>query len=208
MGNDLPDYQLSVSTGAMEASSFKNGADAAKPASPAVGDIYLATDTGILYVCNAAGAWTNAGSLYLLLAGGTMSGAIAMGSNKITGLAAPAAAADAARKTEVDTVDAKLDDGVWADVTGSRAVGASIYQNTSGKLRKVIVTVEPTGGDGFLIVYCENNAAPSAWIAYQDYNNALYYTCVTFEVPAGWYYRVDDVLNTVTLRKWVEMDEH
>lgn len=39
---------------------------------------------------------------YLKLAGGTMAGAIAMGNNKITGLGAPTASTDAARKQDVD----------------------------------------------------------------------------------------------------------
>lgn len=55
----------------------------------------------------AALVWDNATSkwipvLMLPLAGGTMTGAIAMGGSKITGLGAPAAAGDAARKTETD----------------------------------------------------------------------------------------------------------
>ena len=41
---------------------------------------------------------------YLELAGGTMTGAIAMGSNKITGLGTPTAASDAATKDYVDSV--------------------------------------------------------------------------------------------------------
>lgn len=48
------------------------------------------------------GAAYDALALKLSLAGGTMSGAIAMGSNKITGLAAPTADADAATKKYAD----------------------------------------------------------------------------------------------------------
>ena len=40
----------------------------------------------------------------LATAGGTMSGPIAMGSNKVTGLAAPTDANDAVTKTYVDTI--------------------------------------------------------------------------------------------------------
>ena len=108
----------------MEASSFRSGLDADKPAAPAAGEIWLARDTGYLYVCNVAGSWDKVAKLYLLLAGGTMtgaivfaagqtgtylllaggtmSGAIAMGTHKITGLDAPTDSADAARKSEVD----------------------------------------------------------------------------------------------------------
>jgi len=55
---DLPDFTSEVETGTMKASSILNGADAAKAAAPAVGDIYIATDTGKGYICLAAGAWT------------------------------------------------------------------------------------------------------------------------------------------------------
>jgi len=49
---------------------------------------------------------TNSIATKLALAGGTMSGAIAMGTNKITGLGNPTANQDAATKTYVDTADA------------------------------------------------------------------------------------------------------
>lgn len=49
---------------------------------------------------------TNALATKLALAGGTMTGAIAMGTNKITGLGDPTSNQDAATKTYVDTADA------------------------------------------------------------------------------------------------------
>lgn len=147
MASGHPDFVSEVTTTLAEAGSFRGGADAAKPASPVAKDIYLATDTKILYVCIADGSWTGfdfammvqgiltlyadlAGggfeieniadptaaqsaatrayvlaqvAAYLLLAGGTMSGAIAMGTNKITGLGDPTAAQDAATKAYADT---------------------------------------------------------------------------------------------------------
>jgi hypothetical protein len=39
---------------------IKSGLDASKPATPSVGDIYLATDTNKLYTCKAAGVWSRA----------------------------------------------------------------------------------------------------------------------------------------------------
>jgi len=65
--------------------SVPHGLDADKRSSPIAGDIYAATDTTILYVCYVTGTWSNAGSLYLLLAGGTMSGNIVMDGNDVTG---------------------------------------------------------------------------------------------------------------------------
>lgn len=37
---------------------FSAGADASKPASPTTNDIYIATDTQIIYVCYSSGTWT------------------------------------------------------------------------------------------------------------------------------------------------------
>ena len=55
---------------------------------------------------NFATTVTNSIATKLALAGGTMSGAIAMGTNKITGLGNPTANQDAATKAYVDTADA------------------------------------------------------------------------------------------------------
>lgn len=46
----------------MEATSFRSGLDADKPAAPAAGDIWLARDTYKLYMCFVAGAWVDLGS--------------------------------------------------------------------------------------------------------------------------------------------------
>lgn len=42
------------------ATNLKCGADADKPNSPKAGDIYIATDTDIMYKCNVDGIWKNA----------------------------------------------------------------------------------------------------------------------------------------------------
>lgn len=71
---------------------------------------------------------TNSIATKLPLAGGTMSGAIAMGSNKITGLGTPTLAADATTKTYVDTADAlKLN---LAGGTMSGAIAMATYKIT------------------------------------------------------------------------------
>lgn len=142
---DLPDWYTLVTQLEAEAYKFRGGADAAKSATPTARDAYFATDTKILYVCVVDGVWTGfdasmlvqgiltlyanlAGggyrltnianptsaqdaatkkyhddsvALYLPLAGGTMSGAIAMGTNKITGLGDPTAAQEAATRAYV-----------------------------------------------------------------------------------------------------------
>ena len=81
-----------------------------------------AYDRGSTGVSDAATAQTTANAA-LPKAGGTMSGAIAMGNNKITGLGTPTAAADAATKDYVDNVSAGINihDAVVAATTGTIA---------------------------------------------------------------------------------------
>lgn len=99
---DLPDYYTAALISWAEIAGLKGGLDASKEAVPAAKEVYLATDTSKIYACYTAGVWTDITHACLLLAGGTMTGAIAMGNNKITGLAAPAAANDAVRKAYAD----------------------------------------------------------------------------------------------------------
>ena len=138
---DLPDYYTQAAISEAEAAKIKGGLDVNKSAAPVSRDVYIATDTQILYVCVVDGVWTGfdasiltqgiltlyenmAGggkritniadptaaqdaatrayvlaqkALLLLLTGGTMSGDIAMGTNKLTGLGAPAAQNDSLR---------------------------------------------------------------------------------------------------------------
>ena len=64
-------------------------------------------------------------ALKLNLTGGTMSGAIAMGTSKITGLGNPTVAQDAATKTYVDTADALKLNLAGGTMSGAIAMGAS-----------------------------------------------------------------------------------
>jgi len=68
---------------------------------------------------------TNSIATKLPLAGGTMSGAIAMGTNKITGLGDPTLAQDAATKTYVDTADATKLNLSGGTMTGDITMGAN-----------------------------------------------------------------------------------
>jgi hypothetical protein len=61
----------------------------------------------------------------LPLAGGTMTGAIAMGTNKITGLGNPTLSQDAATKTYVDTADALQLNLAGGTMSGAIAMGTS-----------------------------------------------------------------------------------
>jgi cytoskeletal protein CcmA (bactofilin family) len=68
---------------------------------------------------------TTALATKLPLAGGTMTGAIAMGASKITGLGDPTAAQDAATKTYVDTADALKLNLTGGTMSGAIAMGTN-----------------------------------------------------------------------------------
>jgi hypothetical protein len=74
---------------------------------------------------NFAGTVTTALATKLPLAGGTMSGAIAMGTAKITGLGDPTSAQDAATKTYVDTADALKLSLTGGTMSGAIAMGTN-----------------------------------------------------------------------------------
>ena len=74
---------------------------------------------------NFATTVTNSIATKLPLAGGTMSGAIAMGTNKITGLGDPTLAQDAATKTYVDTADALKLNLSGGTMSGAIAMGTN-----------------------------------------------------------------------------------
>lgn len=75
----------------------------------AEGELGYETDTGKIKVGDGTNNWADLDyvneELYLQLAGGTMSGAIDMGSNAITSVADPTSAQDVATKNYVDTND-------------------------------------------------------------------------------------------------------
>jgi hypothetical protein len=86
---------------------------------------------------NIAATLTTAIAGKLALAGGTMSGAIAMGTSKITGLGTPTAGNDATTKTYVDTADALNLPLAGGTMTGNIVMGAN----------KVTSTATPTTND-------------------------------------------------------------
>ena len=74
---------------------------------------------------------TNSIATKLPLAGGTMSGDIAMGTNSITGMADPTLAQDAATKSYVDTVDATKLNLSGGTMTGDITLGANSATSTA-----------------------------------------------------------------------------
>lgn len=84
---------------------------------------------------------------YLKLAGGTMTGAIAMGGNKITGLAAPTKNADAARKQDVDA-KANINSPTF---TGTPKAPSSATDYTTARIRNIRAsTTDLTAGSSSL----------------------------------------------------------
>lgn len=79
---------------------------------------------------DAAQAAQNTADDALPLAGGTMSGAIAMGTNKITGLDEPTAAQDAATKQYVDNIAAGLDPKESVRAASTADVGGTYSSGT------------------------------------------------------------------------------
>jgi hypothetical protein len=80
---------------------------------------------------NIAATLTTAIAGKLALAGGTMSGAIAMGTSKITGLGTPTAGTDATTKTYVDTADALNLPLAGGTMTGNIVMGANKVTSTA-----------------------------------------------------------------------------
>ena len=74
---------------------------------------------------------TNSIATKLPLAGGTMTGAIAMGTSKITGLGDPTANQDAATKTYVDTADANKLNLSGGTMTGGITMGSNKVTSTA-----------------------------------------------------------------------------
>ncbi len=134
---DLASYQTTESLAA-----YLLSATAASTYAPIASlSAYLTTaSAAAIYLTMASASSTyltmaSASSTYLAKAGGAMTGAIAMGANKITGLAAGTVSGDAARYDELaaETAARKLGDGpyqniagvVYADWTGERATLAN-----------------------------------------------------------------------------------
>ena len=143
-----------------------------------------AYDRGSTGVTNAATAQTTADNA-LPKAGGTMSGAIAMGNNKITGLGTPTDAGDAATKSYVDNVSTgvNIHDAVVAATTGTIAgvyaagsttanppgdggtgVGATITYSTTGVVT-LDTSVTLAAGDRVLVKDGVTAAAGASSIA-------------------------------------------
>jgi hypothetical protein len=205
MTKDLPDFRLETQAAVVTADKLKSGADASKPASPTVGDVYLATDTKKLYICVADGAWTGFDASILVQGVLTLYANMLGGGYRLTNIADPTADQDAATRAYVD---GKLD-----DITQSqplRALGDT-YQNTSGKIRIVAVAIRATLSSSRITrtALCDASSTPTTVVAsislwedagLSDSRDATF----VFVVPPNYYYTV--ATTSETLVSWTEWD--
>lgn len=134
---------------------------------------------------------TALGDLKLSLAGGTMSGAIAMGTKKITGLGDPVADQDAATKNFVvdqkqetlgtsTTVDSEANDFVYAHAYSAPTDGYVTAWDETGGTIKV---------DGF-VGGTDDPAGAGTNVAANRVATAGHWTFITFFVPKGQFWEV------------------
>ena len=114
-----------VSTDAATKGYVDTGIAAVIDAAPAALDTLNELAAALGDDANFATTVTNSIATKLPLAGGTMSGAIAMGTSKITGLGNPTLAQDAATKTYTDTADALKLNLAGGTMSGAIAMGTS-----------------------------------------------------------------------------------
>jgi len=101
-------------------------------------------------------------------------------------------------KTEAD----KLDD--VSDTEPSRAFD-TIYENTSGKIRIVIISVALTSSEGASFeIGSSSPPTDEIWRSGNVENECP----ITAIVPPGYFYRLNDDLGTPTLYQWHEYDLH
>ena len=136
---------------------------------------------------------------YLLLTGGTMSGAIAMGANKITGLANGSGAQDAAAYGQVlplagGTLSGILHAGAGTDSSGSAPILTAVAGTNGGG------GVQLTDTTRDYQVYLQVGTAGTAWIVSMGHTGsandvtlhasgvATAGQTLTFRLPAAWYF--------------------
>lgn len=110
---------------------------------------------------------SNAASLFVNVSGDTMSGALAMGTNKITGLGNPTAAQDAATKTYVDTEVANIVDSAPEALNTLNELAAALGDDAN-----FATTTATTLGTKAANTYVNATFATKAYAAANTYVNA------------------------------------
>lgn len=122
---DLPDWYSMVTELEAEAYKFRGGADASKSAAPETRDVYFATDTKILYICVVDGSWTGFDASILVQGVLTLYENMAGGGKRITNIADPTAAQDAATRAYVLATKALLLLLTGGTMSGDIAMGGN-----------------------------------------------------------------------------------
>lgn len=104
---------------------------------------------------------------------------------------------------------AVLETGTWSDASGSRVID-TIYQNTSGKKRRVIVSIN--GLTVNTTVTAKTGAANPPTLVTAVYGTAQSTAsaeihALAFEVPASYFYQVLKSGAAANVTAWVECDE-
>jgi hypothetical protein len=95
------------------------------------------------------------------------------------------------------------------DVTSSKPSRALdiVYQNDSGKIRVVCVSVLLAGGsDEAAAAYTDANTPPTTRVAHTRTWDASREETMTFIVAPGHYYYIDSAVNSPSLEEWAEWD--
>lgn len=203
---DLPDFYMQTVSEAVEASSVKHGADSAKAASPTGGDIYYATDTKVLYFCASDGAWTGIDAATLVEGILTLYANMLGGAFRITNIADPTSAQDAATKAYADVIDAKLDDVSQAQPT--RALD-TIYQNST-KIR--VITIDTGLEESEDVSLQVGSSSPPTTVVSRP---SVVTGTIDIVVPLtaiilpSYYYRLANTgAGTPVILRWTEWDLH
>jgi len=122
---DLPDYYTQAQISEAEAASFKGGLAANRSPTPVSRDVYLGTDNHILYVCITDGVWTGFDAAILTQGILKLYANMNANSKKITNLAAPTLANDAARKADIDAIEPYTDEEAVAAVEAAGLILAA-----------------------------------------------------------------------------------
>ena len=106
-------------------------------------------------------------------------------------------------KSWIDTI-------TFNDVTGSRAIDGTVYQNTSGKIKLVAINIRvPTGSIAGIELFTDSGASPSTKIcevgSYNTSSGILSFQACML-VQKNHYYKADDGATSPTLYDWMEWD--
>lgn len=98
-------------------------------------------------------------------------------------------------------------DATQYDYTGSRAID-TVYQNTSGKMKVVNVSLSYSSGtDVICYAYCGSANPPTPVVAVSG-GPMNAYSCflLTFIVPKNYYYKITDSWGVTAVSHWFEWD--